>query len=61
MTIKKAEQAKRLLKESGVDYVLAYVNGEKCTAIYRSYRSCPAHKRNVQQAEALQRLYLSRC
>ncbi len=27
---------------------------------YRSYRSCPAHKRNVQQAETLQRLHLSR-
>lgn len=25
---KKAEQAKKLLEESGVDYVLAYVNGE---------------------------------
>lgn len=30
---KKAEQAKRLLDESGVDYVLAYVNGQNCTAI----------------------------
>lgn len=30
---KKAEQAKRLLDKSGVDYVLAYVNGQNCTAI----------------------------
>lgn len=30
---KKAEQAKRLLDESGVDYVLSYDNGQNCTAI----------------------------
>lgn len=30
---KKVEQVKRLLDESGVDYVLAYVNGQNCTAI----------------------------
>ncbi len=30
---KKAGKAKRLLDESGVDYVLAYVNGQNCTAI----------------------------
>ena len=29
---KKAEQAKRLFDESGVDYVLAYVNDDGCAA-----------------------------
>lgn len=29
---KKAEQAKRLLDESGVDHVLAYVNEDGCAA-----------------------------
>lgn len=29
---KKAEQAKRLLDESGVDYVLAYLNEDGCAA-----------------------------
>lgn len=30
---KKAAKAAKLLKESGVSYVLSYDNGENCTAI----------------------------
>lgn len=30
---KKATKAAKLLKESGVSYVLSYDNGENCTAI----------------------------
>lgn len=34
---KKAAKAAKLLKESGVYYVLSYDNGEKCTAITSIY------------------------
>lgn len=49
----KAEQAKKLLEESGVDYTLAYID--------ENDKAAGNHKRNVQQAEALQRMYLSQC
>lgn len=34
---KKAANAAKLLKESGVNYVLSYDNGENCTAITSIY------------------------
>lgn len=44
---KKAANAAKLLKESGVNYVLSYDNGENCTAITSIYGDWQSIKKCV--------------